>query len=77
MARPAVLVERGSLAGHRARSRASELGELAAEIERPLAAEGMRLLDFKHTNDEGFEVAATILSAYAAILRGRFLPAPC
>lgn len=77
MARPGVLAAPGELGGHRARLRAAELGELIAAVERPEAAMRLHLLDFKHQNDEGFEVAATLASAYSATLAGRFLPASC
>jgi hypothetical protein len=75
MASPGLIVAPGQLGGHRARSRAEALGALAARIVRPDAAARLRLLDFKHQSDAGFEIAATLLSAYSAILEGRFLAA--
>jgi hypothetical protein len=74
MAAPGLIATPGELSGYRARARAAELGELAATIVRPEAARRLRLIDFKHLNDDGFEVAATVLSAYSSILEGRFLP---
>jgi len=74
---PAVIAPPGALVGHLARLRAIELGELAAAIERPEAAARLRLLDFKYQNDDGFETAATIVSAFSATLAGHFLPTSC
>jgi hypothetical protein len=74
VASPGLLASPGELGGYRARARAAELGELAATIVRPEAARRLRLTDFKHLNDDGFEVAAGVLSAYSSILEGRFLP---
>jgi hypothetical protein len=78
VASPGLVAAPGELGGHRARGRASSLGHLAASVVRPEASRRLRVACFQHLNDAGLGVAATILSAYSAILEGRLIPAaPC
>jgi hypothetical protein len=72
IARPRVDVRPGGILGHRALRRASALGELIAGAGPPQAAINLRVAQFRHAFEPGWQAGVILMSTLYGALQGLF-----